>query len=1012
MRIDPDEIQMNILRSVDPAFSLFIFFRIDNVEEFRSFLNAALDKSLTITELQTGIHSERDRLHHRFRSRDSTPETVDLSPQSHSLHMNVGLTASGLRVLEVDNATCESFPEPFCEGMAARAAILGDTGASAPDYWEGYLGSTQVHGVLWWNWWDLPKSARLPGEKYRELAKRAHQTWDHIKARICDSGLNILHAEAGDANYEEFSSGDIDRVEHFGFRDGISQPWVDFGIGDATGLPRPPPGGGTPGRNGQWAPLAPGEFVLGYPDEDGLVQPWPCNSQLRHGGMYMVFRKLEQDVVGFRNFLRKSAPDLAASQLLAAQMFGRWPDGTPLIQSPGGPNQGNPRDSSRPVNDFLYQRDDPGGRRCPIGAHIRRANPRDTGGRNEARRHRLLRRGITYGGPLLPEDSPGDGRKRGVLFVALNARIDQQFEFVQSRWLNTGELLGQAGAGRDPINAPHAGQLCDSFQSPSRPAPVTHLTRFVTMRGGDYFFVPSLQALRRLANSETFPAEAPTEPLRQTAIGRLEPVNPLDPKTLFEFGIVKLLAEEAPPFVSRAFSAPQPGNIVLIGRHEDVSRVLSDEEHFSTQLYKLAISQISGGEGMIIGMASDEKERALRLKIWEDAINAYNGPSPEEIVEAAVTEILIRCSPAGRLDVVQDIGRVVPLVLAQRYYGVSGPDWLSPTAIAVNFNKKMITEVPEAWLKAAPHIPPEDVPLVSLQAWTRLAFAQVFLNIVGDRDLIAVAERSTAELFGHLDDLVEAACRLPQDGETLLACMVQQGRSHHGCSDELKKRIRLILAERIVGGTDTLNTAIVNVINHLLDHPDRMLLAKQAAQDLLDAEREARCASPKHQPLVPRKADAALPSQAAENADPDSASRVRQTQVQLDAIIGECLRFDPVASIIFRVAKRDTELGGKTIKAGALVCLLTKVAMFDPAAFPTPQNFLGPGSVGCPSRYLTFGFGPHQCRGRDIARAVLRRVLARLLSRNDLRRAAGPAGAVQYLAGSPLPVSMVVRFNA
>src|SRR5579864_4528123 len=138
----------------------------------------------------------------------------------------------------------------------------------------------------------------------------------------------------------------------------------------------------------------------------------------------MVFRKLEQDVVAFRNFLLRAAPDPEASSVLAAQMFGRWPDGTPLVQSPGSPNPTNQRDPVRSINDFLYERDDPGGTRCPIGAHIRRSNPRDTGGRNEARRHRLLRRGITYG-PMLPEQSPGDGCRRGVLFVALNARIDQ-----------------------------------------------------------------------------------------------------------------------------------------------------------------------------------------------------------------------------------------------------------------------------------------------------------------------------------------------------------------------------------------------------------------------------------------------------------------------------------------------------------------------------------------------------------------------------------------------------------
>jgi Dyp-type peroxidase family len=998
MTVDPEEIQTNVLRSVDPAFSFYAFFRIRDTQTFRSFLASALAQGLNFAGTPTGVYSERHRL--RSRSMDATKEP---SPQNDSLHMNVGFTMSGLERLEVEQETRESFPEPFREGMAARGAILGDLGASAPDHWDGYLGSKAVDGVLWWNWWNIPKKDRLPGHAHEQLEQRAHRAWEHIEAVAPDHGMEILHAETGVANYRQFASGDIERVEHFGFRDGISQPWVDFGTADTIGLSHPPPGGGTPRQHAQWAPVAAGEFVLGYPDEDGLVQPWPCNRDLQRGGMYMVFRKLEQDVVGFRNFLHEASPDPAVAQLLAAQMLGRWPDGTPLVHSPNGPNGSTPRGPNRSINDFRYEQDDPRGLRCPIGAHIRRANPRDTGGRNESRRHRLLRRGITYGGPMLPQDSSGDGRKRGVLFVALNARIDQQFEFVQSRWLNSGELVGQVGARRDPINAANEGQLSDSFWSPSRPAPVTNLTRFVTMRGGDYFFMPSLPALRGLADGKSFPASPDTRSLRETAIGRLkEQPASLDAETLFELGRAKLLPEGAEPYLSKVLpnfvehptAKARDYTIVFVGRYKNVLKVLHDERHFSVKPYKDAIARITDGENMIVGMRSGDPERDVRMQIWQDAETAYSGAPIEAIIEAAVSGIIARCAPMGRLDVVQDIGRIVPLELARSYYGIPGPDWVSPTAVAASFNKLEITDVPPSWLNGAAVVDPQDAPFASLQAWTRFAFAQVFVNPVRASDLIEIAQRTTAELFAYLDDLIEEAHQSKSNNKTLLGCMINNVPNNLTFDEfsNANKRIRLILAERIVGGTDTLNNAIVNVVDLLLKFPERLQQAKVAAQNLHEAERELEAT--KQPPSVAAK------------------STLAKAQSKVDAIIRECLRFNPVAPMIFRICEGDTEIEGKPIKQGTFVCLLAKTAMFDPHVFPRPDDFIVSDDERAANSYLTFGAFPHPCGGQKIAETALRIVLKRLLLLKDIRRAAGPAGVVQNMPGLPLPISMVMRFGA
>jgi Dyp-type peroxidase family len=1003
MRVDPRLIQTNILRSVDPAFTLYVFFRIDNTQAFRSFLGSALAQSLTFAEAPTGFYSERNRIDHHSRSIAVSAAATEAAPQHHLLHMNVGFTMAGLEHLEVEQETCESFPEAFREGMAARAAMLGDVGASAPERWDGYLGSRMVHGVLWWNWWNIRKEDRLPGPAHDQLEQRARRTWSHIIDAAPVHGIEILHSETGVANYQRFASGDVDRVEHFGFRDGISQPWVDFEMTDTIGPAHPSPGGGTPRQNGQWAPLAPGEFVLGYPDEDGLVQRSPCNSKLQRGGMYMVFRKLEQDVVGLRNFLRKASADAEASQLLAAQMFGRWPDGTPLVQSPNAPGESTARDPNRPINDFRYERDDPRGLRCPISAHIRRSNPRDTRGQNESRRHRLLRRGITYGGPILPADSLGDGRKRGVLFVALNARIDQQFEFVQSRWLNSGELVGQVGAGRDPINAPNEGQLSDSFWSPSRPAPVTNLTRFVTVRGGDYFFVPGLRALRAIADRETFPAAPELPSPRGDPIGTLKTELPFDPDAYFKIGRKRLLpgskpcTRVLPNFLEYPSAKARDYTVILIGRYASVLKVLHDEQHFSVGPYKDAIARITGGENMIVGMASSDSEREARMKIWDDAENAYRGTPIEEMIDTAISRIIASCAPLGRLDVAKDVGRVIPLTLARYYYGIPGPDWLSPTAIASQFDKLTITDVPRSWLKGLPPVDPQDVPYLSLQAWTRFAFVQVFMNIVRASELSDVARYATAELFGYLDGLIAKAHQSKADDTTLLGCMVNQVQSNLKVQSNLtfdefaraNARIRLILAERIVGGTDTLNSAIVNIVNHLLEYPDRLEQAKAATRNLQAAERQWRLAA---------HSSVAIAEQ-----------NLSKAQSELDAIIRECLRFDPVAPMIFRLCENDTEIEGQSITKGTLVCLLTKTAMFDESVFPRADNFIVNNSERNPNHYLTFGAGMHQCGGQKMTQTVLRIVLKKLLLLKDIRRAAGRAGEVQSMLG--LPDSMVVRFS-
>jgi len=639
MSIDLADVQTHVLRSLAPHAAVFIFFRIAKPKTFREFLGSALRPDSDAEPL-AAIRSEATR----------APEGA------HRSYTHLAFTHAGLRALEVDPETLGTFPEPFRDGMARRAAILGDTGPAAPEHWDGYLGSREVHGVMWWLFSRRADGGigkpREPLQALRDLVEQA--------------GATVLHHETGEGNFRHYAGGELDSVEHFGFRDGLSQPWVELGA-DA-----PPPGGGTPGADGSWAPLAPGEFLLGYPDEDGLVQPWPCNRALRQSGTYMVFRKLEQDVAGFRAFLRAGGRGEQEATRLAANLIGRWPDGRPLVHAPGNTAHG----WNASINDFRYQKEDPSGRRCPIGAHVRRTNPRDAGNRDEVRRHRLLRRGISYGGDLLPEGSAGDGVKRGLLFIALNARIDQQFEFVQGRWINGGEFLGQVGASRDPMLAAHEPGSGDCCAFPPAPAPVTGLTRFVTMRGGDYFFVPGIGALKELAAGNPFRPEyeaiAPED-----AIGLKETPDPLD---LARKAGVALSAPDAPDAKLEKQRGPRiPGgadqvyNIAFVARHRLVTQVLEDDETFTVAPYAERVTRMLGHEQLLISLPRQSAERDTRTEILHAAFARLGDRlSPEAVAghtAAATISVLNRCRRRGALEVVEDLGRVVPIGLAERLFG-------------------------------------------------------------------------------------------------------------------------------------------------------------------------------------------------------------------------------------------------------------------------------------------------------------------------------------------------------
>jgi len=307
--------------------------------------------------------------------------------------------------------------------------------------------------------------------------------------------------------------------EHFGFVDGVSQPFID----DPVFRDR------YRGRMPDAHLVKPGEFVLGYETETGKPSQVPrlkddsAETAFGRHGTYLVMRQLQQNVAGFWNCIRRAASRPAlieqfmqspaaglhgdldshtVEEWLAAKMVGRWPDGTSLVDSPARPAPPSEPGWHKPSNEFLYRGPDSLGLRCPIGAHVRRANPRDSLLENGPlsldglRAHRILRRGRMYG-PDVEDRFVDDQEERGLFFICLNAYIERQFEFIQQMWIGNGKFSPVDGE-RDPIIGHSSGRGTFTFPGWSGNSSVPDITNFVRVRGGAYFFLPGRSAISRL----------------------------------------------------------------------------------------------------------------------------------------------------------------------------------------------------------------------------------------------------------------------------------------------------------------------------------------------------------------------------------------------------------------------------------------------------------------------------------------------------------------------------------
>lgn len=384
---------------------------------------------------------------------------------------NIGFSATGLERLDVPAAVLGEFSEEFHRGMADRAEALGDRGPSHPDRWKE--DAFRFRSV------DVVVSVYTGDETGRR------EEVDLLKEELEEHNLKVVH--------ERPVERDPSQLEHFGFADGFAQPRIAGATRRRAGA--------TSSRSSE--PLPAGEFLLGYENLDGVLPPGPRGS-LGRNGTYMVYREFDQDVVGFRRFLREeSAAHRVSEEFLAAKIVGRWRNGTPLVMSPGDDQL--PPD--RTDNDDFGYGDDPQGFRCPLGAHIRRTNPRDTERPDwpMSRRHRMIRRGMTYGARL-PDDANDNGdTERGLAFMCFVANIERQFEFVLAQWCNDGNAFG-LGQQADLLlgSDGRPGEMTIPGDRPiflSRPAGAPP---FVTTRGGEYFYLPGIAGLRSLARGTLY----------------------------------------------------------------------------------------------------------------------------------------------------------------------------------------------------------------------------------------------------------------------------------------------------------------------------------------------------------------------------------------------------------------------------------------------------------------------------------------------------------------------------
>ena len=432
------EIQATVLRyRPEPYFGSHILMHIDDARSGREFLR----------RLAPHVASAGDW----WKARDAW--------------IAVAITYSGLEALGVPNESLQTFPEAFRVGMAGRADVLLDRGENDPKNWDQPYGSGQIHIAI-----TIFSDSE---EKWRRAMAEAREQYQGFSG-VTVLGVQDFGAQPGDLN-------------PMGYRDSIGQPAIE--------------GSGVEPLPGQVPSIKAGEFILGYPGEAGAPLPMPQPDVLGRNGTFLFFRKYQTRVATFNRFLRDNAETDEQRELLAAKLVGRWRSGAPLMLAPDKDNSALGEDPQR-NNNFTYA-NDPDGKQAPLGCHMRRMNPRDTEMPvlTDVNLHRIIRRSTTYGAPYDPNavSDHDDEIPRGLFFLGLSAKAMSTLEFLQRDWIDDGNFSG-LGDERDPIvGLQEEGATFTIPKAPVRRR-IHGIHSFNVLRGGEYFFMPSLSALKWLGD--------------------------------------------------------------------------------------------------------------------------------------------------------------------------------------------------------------------------------------------------------------------------------------------------------------------------------------------------------------------------------------------------------------------------------------------------------------------------------------------------------------------------------
>jgi Dyp-type peroxidase family len=473
------EIQGNVVAGFNKDYTSYLFLALpDEQAQARKWLAELVGQVANAEEVK-----QFNDLFRAIRRRRGDREGV-----VEAAWMNLAFTHEGLGQLGVAESELSQFPKEFREGMRRRKKTIGDVGDNDPDRWPNDLGRRTIHALM-------IVAADSAEDLNREVLYFVRHAASH--------GVSLVFQQDG------MTRPDAPGHEHFGFRDGVSQP----GIRGLTGSSYP---NGSDEDGPHHDVVAGGEFVVGYPRErpstrDPADDPLSPQPGWTENGSYLVFRRLRQDVKGFRDFLDTEAARQGTTvDLLGAKLVGRYRSGAPLVgagdaaEDPGTTNA-DVLQRTR-INAFGYSTD-PQGTQVPRAAHIRKTYPRDqqVSDGELGERPRILRRGIPFGQSFRhgnPPDSPvGAGPQfpndRGLCFVCYQRSIRDQFELIQCTWVNQ-EAVPEAGDGVDPIASQASPER--KLRVPGAVADPVHLPeQWVTTTAGEYFFSPSISALERLS---------------------------------------------------------------------------------------------------------------------------------------------------------------------------------------------------------------------------------------------------------------------------------------------------------------------------------------------------------------------------------------------------------------------------------------------------------------------------------------------------------------------------------